>query len=469
MKTKIFKLDRLSKKDLQTLEQWRESLRWVWNTGLDLLIEFDTFTTPYRHVEIETEAITNEDITKKKEDWRRAPCCPLPWQYRRIDKDRPWEPGNLVAYTYFARKKPYAMFCPITPNPLDWQEGWEVTSVNSREQKWLEDCGYEPLSTVSDGKLTTKTYRIIPPAGAFSQYTWREPRLDSASNFSLCKYFAHKRHPDKPWLKVIPSVFIRGTCASLAEAWQRYKSGKAKHPKFKRMGDATDTLINNDAKSISVEPINDRDGLIRIPKLGVFRVKYLWRDWGDCPIRTLKVARKPDGWYLQLTGILPVKPEPKRDRPAATVTFPLRDNVLAQVSSGEHLKSYLKPDEDVAIARRLEKLQQKLSRQVYLSKNWRKTKKKIARLHDRRVRAGANLNQKISTFITRTYGELDVQKPQKIALKQPAKKMRKGTLNPIHFEPNGAEVVAELNKQRLGYRAGQLVALIKQKRRVPNV
>jgi hypothetical protein len=128
MKTKVFKLSRLSKGDLNTLNSWLASLRWVWNEGLRLLEELDTFSATYS-----TETTVDG---KTKKEWHRAPCCPVPWQYRRIDKNQPWGEGNLAPYTYFARKRPYAQFCPLP-----------------------------------------------------QQY--RQPRLDQPSNFSLAKYFAH--------------------------------------------------------------------------------------------------------------------------------------------------------------------------------------------------------------------------------------------------------------------------------------
>lgn len=64
MKTKVFKLDKLSKTDIQSIEQWLESLRWVWNEGLRMLEELDIFTTVYT------------EVVEGKKVFHRAACCP---------------------------------------------------------------------------------------------------------------------------------------------------------------------------------------------------------------------------------------------------------------------------------------------------------------------------------------------------------------------------------------------------------
>ncbi len=398
MKTLVFKLDRLSKSDIQSLEQWLRSLRWVWNEGLRMLEELDAFTATC------SETVDVEGRPKKV--WHRAPCCPLPWQYRRIDKNGLWEPGNMAAYTYIARKKPYAQFCPLVQD-------------------------------------------------------YKEPRLDQPTNFSLAKYFAHKRHLDKPWLAAIPAWFIRGTCHSLAESWQRYKSGKSGKPRFKSYRDTTDTLIHEDPKSFKVEPVNDRDGLIRIPKLGVFRVKHLWADWGNTQIRVLRVAKRPDGWYLQLTGDIPSAPGKERHT-ETTMTAPQGlSAALGTLDNGKRITAYHPCPKLLA---RKEKLQQQLSRQTLGGSNWQKTKRKLARLEKLMAEQAKNHNAKLAAFLTDTYGKITLEKVgQRRVLKKPSKKARAKTFDPIQFDPNGAEAIANYNRHVASQRGGQFVALVKQR------
>ncbi|MEM9149378.1 MAG: hypothetical protein AAGB19_02850 [Cyanobacteria bacterium P01_F01_bin.3] len=398
-KTQVFKLDRLNKTNLQTIDQWLSALRWVWNEGLRLLEELETFTAAYK-----------DDENK----WHRAPCCPIPWQYRRIDKTQPWREGNLAPYTYFARKRPYAQFCRLVQD-------------------------------------------------------YRAPRLDSPHKYSLAKYFAHKRHSDKPWLKAVPANFIRGCTVALAKAWEKYKAGKAGKPRFRSAKDLNDTLINEDAKSIAISKLTDRDGLIRIPKLGRFRVKHLWADWdSDRQISVLKVAKRPDGYYLQLSGKFPDK-KLRRTELTAKLEAPEKiSSVLATIAdTSKALKAYA-PDQ--RLLNRKTRLLLQLARQQFGSSNWKKTKRKISRIEKRLAEQAKNYNQKLTTFLNRTYAHVDTGKVGKRkVLRKPSKRARAKTIDPIHYDPNGATAIAEYNQRITSQRTGQFVALIKQKNKARTI
>ena len=399
-KTKVFKLDRLNKKDLESIHHWLYSLRWVWNEGLRMLLDLDAFTGVYTEV-IEVDG-------KPKKTYHRAPCCPIPWQYRRLDKGQPWGDGNYAPYTYFAGKKPYAQFCRL---PQDY----------------------------------------------------REPKLDNSSYFSLCKYFAQKNHKDKPWLTSIPSNFVRGTCKSLSKSWDLWKAGKGGKPKFKSARFPLSTLLNEDAKKIEVTKISDRDGSIRIPKLGVFRVKHLWKDWGDREISVLKVAMQPDGYYLQLTGKFEDELIKDTERECSIAAPKGITPFLGVSDRGKQYKAY-SPDPKLMLKK--ERLQQQLSRQQYLSGRWHKTKLKLGRVEELLSQQAKNHNQKLSTFLVRTYTKIELNGVDKRkVIRKPKRKEKAGTIDPIAFDPNGAEAVSQYNKNLLSQRSGQFVALVKQKAR----
>jgi putative transposase len=247
----------------------------------------------------------------------------------------------------------------------------------------------------------------------------------------------------------------------LAKAWERYKTGKGGKPRFKSARDTNDTLINEDAKNITVERVSDRDAFIRIPRLGVFRVKHLWEDWGDTVISVLKVAKRPDGYYLQLTGQVEEKPLKATDK-ECRITAPDKPcDLLGTTDVGKPLLAYAPCPK---LLKRKELLQQQLSRQVYLSKNWHKTKRKIGRIEKRLAEQAKNYNHKISTFLVRTYSKIDTgDVGKRKVLKKPQPKRRPKTFEPMLFDPNGATAIAEYNKHLLSQRTGQFVALIKQK------
>jgi putative transposase len=88
MRTVEFKLD-LSQSQQTNVDEWLQVLRWVWNRGLHLLEEFDSFTS----------------WDKVSKAW--VPSCPIRWEYYRDDD------GQLIPFTRLAQTKPYRMSCLI--------------------------------------------------------------------------------------------------------------------------------------------------------------------------------------------------------------------------------------------------------------------------------------------------------------------------------------------------------------------
>ena len=88
MQTVEFKLN-LNQSQQSKVDDWLNVLRWVWNRGLHLLEEFDSFTS----------------WDKVSKAW--SPSCPIRWEYYKDDD------GQLVSFTRLAQTKPYRMSCPI--------------------------------------------------------------------------------------------------------------------------------------------------------------------------------------------------------------------------------------------------------------------------------------------------------------------------------------------------------------------
>ncbi|MBV8885911.1 MAG: type V CRISPR-associated protein C2c8 [Chroococcidiopsidaceae cyanobacterium CP_BM_RX_35] len=91
MQTIELKLD-LNQAQQTKIDNWLAVQRWVWNQGLHLLEDFESFTR----------------WDKDSKTW--VPCCPLPWEYYKDNE------GQLIPFTRLAQKKPYRMSCPILQN-----------------------------------------------------------------------------------------------------------------------------------------------------------------------------------------------------------------------------------------------------------------------------------------------------------------------------------------------------------------
>lgn len=88
MRTVEIKLS-LNQSQQTKVDNWLNIQRWVWNRGLQLLEEFNSFNA----------------WDKISKSW--VPCCPVPWEYYRDGN------GQLISFARIARTKPYRMSCPM--------------------------------------------------------------------------------------------------------------------------------------------------------------------------------------------------------------------------------------------------------------------------------------------------------------------------------------------------------------------
>ena len=229
MKTLEFKLH-LNQAQAQSIDRWLEVQRWVWNKGLELLKECEAFSYYNKH------------------DEARAPCCPIPWEYR-------------------------------------WQKG--------EDGQWI---------AIPFSRITVRKDRYCCPV----PQRYKEPKLDWGSAYSLTPLFAHKLHQDKPWYRECPYKITQGTIRLLAMAWERYLKGKRKSPRFKRCGDIR-TLNNVQSGKARV-----LDGRIKLPKMDAIRVRSLQKRWPDgLQVKSYRIKKEPSGYYLLLVGeIEQEKPKP---------------------------------------------------------------------------------------------------------------------------------------------------------------
>jgi len=322
-----------------------------------------------------------------------VPCCPISWEYYKS------EDGQLVPFSRLAIVKPYRMSCPI-PQP------------------------------------------------------YHKPELDSPTFFGLGYYFAQKNHPDKPWFCEVPNKFVFGTLKSLADAWQQYKSGNRKCPRYKGYRERVTSLINHNAKSIKIKRRK-----ITLPKLGQVSVKTLDKRWLESiPISTLKIIKEPSGYYLQLTGELPTKPMKPSNKAVGLATG---YHAIYTTDAGQVVEP---PGYYRQMEKRLARLQRKANRRQQGSANQQKVFKQIGRLHEKIRRARRAFNHKLSTHLVQEYGGIAIATAQvkKITRRPRPIVNKEGT----GYEPNGATRKAQVNKRFLDNGLTQLTTMIEQKAQV---
>ena len=142
-----------------------------------------------------------------------------------------------------------------------------------------------------------------------------QSRLKYDNYKGLAEYITKTRYADRPQLKGVPAKFIAGTLKHLAEAWKAYKDKKRSNshiPKFKSKlrGDKITSLY-----CIQPENITVLENTVKCPGskiLGELKLVNhgLAKRWDyTVQARTLQIVKRPSGYYLQLAGHIPIKPE----------------------------------------------------------------------------------------------------------------------------------------------------------------
>jgi putative transposase len=274
--------------------------------------------------------------------------------------------------------------CPI------WEFHWD----KDKSGKW------QPTRPFSRIALDRKEYILCCPITR----SYVKPQVKSLTAIGLAYHFAKKLHQDKPWFCDVPSEFIRGEVKSFGDSWQAYKKGVRKKPRFKRRTDTIDTLISVDAKGTVIS-----GNYIKITLLGWFNVKTLSDRWHlGTPVSVLKICCRASGWYLQLTGAIESKIEPPSDR-SCGLDIGFEYIFADEVGKTIHPPEYYRKEEQ-----KLQKLQRKLSRQKLMNDNKetnsaKRTRKQLAKQHEKIANQRRNFNHKISSYTVRTFGSIAME------------------------------------------------------------
>ena len=314
-------------------------------------------------------------------------------------------------------------------SPVGWQYHWTKDGDGWKTER--------PYCSLNYGQRC-----LLPEA---------KPELDADSFFSLSSYFAAKNHEDKLWFIQIPSVFVRGTLKSLIDSWKAWKSGVRKRPRRKRPQDTITTLINSDAKSTRIE-----DRTIGVAKLGKVRAdRSIAERWPTTPVSVLKICKKADGHYVQLTGDVGYDlPEPTD----LAIGLDLGAKFVVATSEGETIDP---PRYYRDMQLRLARFQRQLSRQQKDSSRYKQTQKKIAKLHKKIADQRKYFNHSLSTQLVSKSGAIAVEDIQLQNLTKRAKPKKRE--DGKGYERNGATAKSGLTKAMLDNGLGQFRQFLEAK------
>lgn len=200
---------------------------------------------------------------------------------------------------------------------------------------------------------------------------------------------AWRNGPETPWLRQAPCHPLQHALKHLDQAFKHFFAKRAAYPRFKRKG-CGEAFRFPDAKQIKLEQGNSR---IFLPKLGWLRYRNSRIAPGE--IRNVTVSRVAGKWFASIQTQREVDTVPT----AATSVVGIDVGIVrfATLSDGTPIEpaNCFKRHQQ-----RLARYQRQMSRKVKFSKNWRKAKARVQRLHARIANMRRDFLHKASTTIS---------------------------------------------------------------------
>jgi len=250
MKTFEFKLDP-TVAQVQTINQWLDKLKWVWNTGLSLKLAGRQ--KYYREKEISDRIIPDGVVLQWK--WRKVVT-----EDKKGKSTEKWEKVRLVG-TGVIRPKSGHPYCEIRQH------------LNIENPDKYGQCEFYRSDNIPD-------FMADVPA------KFKVGVIDSLKK--SWKAYVTPKHPG------------------------RKPKFKGRNDKIKSLVNLNAGGLSKELKPEKIPGSNN--GYVQFPKLGKIKVKglfdrYDWQEWGSA-----RIVKEPSGYYLHVCVDIPNDPLPKSDK-----------------------------------------------------------------------------------------------------------------------------------------------------------
>lgn len=229
-----------------------------------------------------------------------------------------------------------------------------------------------------------------------SLYEQGEKKLGYAG---LCKALtAWRNSEDTAWLSDAPVHPLQQTLKDLERAYTNFFAKRADFPRFKKKG-VGDSFRYPDAKQFNIDASNSR---IFLPKLGWLRYRNSRDMLGTA--KNITVSSTGGKWFVSIQTereeVEPVHPS------VSIVGVDLGITRFSTLSDGtvfEPINSFKKHQE------RLARYQRAMSRKTKFSNNWKKSKAKITRLHQKIGNIRRDYLHKTTTTISQNHAMVCIE------------------------------------------------------------
>ena len=272
----------------------------------------------------------------------------------------------------------------------------------------------------------------------------------------LCKELTGWRNsPETPWLVDAPVHVLQQGLKDLDRAFVNFFEKRSEFPTFKKKGSG-DRFRYPDPKQIEVDSANGR---IKLPKLGWIR--YWKSDEVLGEVRNATVSYRAGRWYVSIQTRRVVEAPVHK---GGVIGIDMGVKRFATFCDGTHiepLNSFKRHEKALA------KAQRRMSRKVKFSKNWRKAKAKVEKIHSRIANVRNDFLHKATAAISKNQAvvfveDLQVSNMSKSAagtIDAPGRNVRaKSGLNKAILDQGWYEFRRQLD-YKLEWNGGRLIAM----------
>ncbi|MEG4838769.1 transposase [Microcoleus sp. B9-D4] len=207
-----------------------------------------------------------------------------------------------------------------------------------------------------------------------------------------------KKKPEFGWMNQLSSRVYQNALIDLKDAFSRYRSGKAGHPRFASRRDGQSFTVDSSNGKVLLSAGNT----IKIPTLGTFRLYEALES--DYVSQTFTISKEGSRWFISFcvdAERLPVQ------QSQASVGIDVGIKYAATLSNQQIFDA---PKPLIASAKtKLATLQRQASKQVKGSQNQRKTYNKISRLHARIACIRLDFIHKLTTYLAKNFKRILIE------------------------------------------------------------
>jgi putative transposase len=239
---------------------------------------------------------------------------------------------------------------------------------------------------------------------------------ETVSEADLRKKLNGIKRESFPWMLEVTKCAPQLAIKDLGVAFKNFFAGRTGYPQFKKKGQRDSFRISNDQFAIEGQRI-------RIPNLGWVRLAEPLRFEGK--ILGATVSRRADEWFVavqvEMPDLVPVHGNESEDR----VDVELGGKCFAMLTKSDQEEEIIEgPKDHRFLLGRLRRMSRSLDRKVGArrkerkSRNYLKTKKKLARLYARVEDIRIDAIHKLTTDLAKKYGSISVKSDKAPELKR---------------------------------------------------